>query len=85
MNDLGPVQTQRLAQKYLDEGRHMEALVMTKQGLKHFPAFVVEFSLLLSTVYAARGDRGQARELLTTALTSHPNEHRLREALERLG
>lgn len=58
---------------------------MAKQGLKHFPAFVVEFTLLLSTVYAARGDRRQARELLTTALTSRPDEQRIREALQQLG
>lgn len=39
----------------------MEALVVAKRGLKQFPAFVVEFTLLLSAVSVARGDRRQAR------------------------
>lgn len=51
------VQTQRLVQQYLEEGRQMR---------RSF-----EFTLMLSMVSVARSDRRQARELLTTAQQSH--------------
>ncbi len=80
----GPVQLQRLARKYLDEGRTMEALVVAKKGSALFPSFLVEFQLLLAEAYVAGRRRAEARSVLEASLSSHPDDQRIARALDAL-
>ncbi len=83
MLEAGPIQTQRLVREYLEKRRFMEAMIVAKKGLAHFPT-MVEFRLLLAETYALDGKPGSAREQLEAALREHPGDARVLEALGRL-
>ena len=85
MDSLGltRMQTQRLVREYLDKGRHMEAMVVAKKGIKEF-AHGFEFRLLLAEVYEAQGDLAKAAEQLEQVLAAVPENESARAAQARL-
>ena len=65
-----------LCEAYLSQGRFMEAMVVSKKGIKAHPE-AVEAKLLLSRVYAAQGKFPRALQTLGAAIAAHPNEPRV--------
>lgn len=82
-DDLGPIQIERLIRQYLDAGRVMEALVLTKKAIKAFDP-TVRHRLLLSEIYEAKGERHRALELVEETDRLVPGDVRVARALERL-
>ena len=65
-----------LCEAYLMQGRFMEAMVVSKKGIKAHPD-AVEAKLLLSRVYAAQGKYPRAQQTLAAAMAAHPDDARV--------
>ena len=65
-----------LCEAYLAQGRFMEAMVVSKKGIKAHPD-AVEAKLLLSRVYAAQNKLPRALQTLAAATAAHPNDPRV--------
>ncbi len=65
-----------LCEAYLSQGRYMEAMVVSKKGIKAHPE-AVEAKLLLSRVYTAQRKFPRALQTLAAAIAAHPNEPRV--------
>ncbi len=65
-----------LCEAYLAQGRFMEAMVVSKKGIKAHPD-AVEAKLLLSRVYMAQNKLPRALQTLAAATAAHPNDPRV--------
>lgn len=65
-----------LCEAYLSQGRFMEAMVVSKKGIKAHPE-AVEAKLLLARVYAAQKKFPRALQTLAAAMASHPEDPRV--------
>ena len=65
-----------LCEAYLAQGRFMEAMVVSKKGIKAHPD-AIEAKLLLSRVYASQKKYPRALQTLTAATAAHPDDARV--------